>query len=222
MRQNPLKANRPVPPQLYPTVVAGSAGICIAWEDRRAGHTRLYYSHSELGNRFIPPQELNEYKSNRNVYDKGSGVTRVSVAAFGDDEVLAAWMDKSRTGRGHGIFAALGGGGGREFGPNERVHGEKGDELPHNNPATAGNSNGMFVVAWDDYRNGTSDIWLSRYNDDLEWGEDISPTPASGPGEQTNPSIYLDDRGNLHLVWIERNSPGSPTSVRYARGRWKP
>lgn len=206
-------------PQLYPTIAAGPAGICLAWEDRRAGHTRLYYSHSDQGERFLPPRELNEYLSNRNDYDMGSGVTRVSIAAFGEDEVLAAWMDKSRAGRGHGIFAALGGGGGTEFGPNERVHGDKGDELPHSNPSAAGNPGGLFIVAWDDYRQGSSDIWLSWYNDDMEWSGDASPSPASGSGEQTNPSVFLDDVGNIHLAWIERIRPDAPTRIGYALGR---
>jgi len=215
----PVETGPAQAPQLYPTIAAGPAGICIAWEDRRAGHTRLYYSHSDQGGKFQPPLELNEYLSNRNAYDKGSGVTRVSIAAFAADEVLAAWMDKSRTGRGHGIFAALGGGGGVEFGPNERVHGDKGDELPHSNPSVAGNSEGLFIIAWDDYRQGSSDIWASWYTDDMEWSEDVSPSPASGAGEQTNPSIFLDDLGNLHLAWVERARPGAPTRIWYALGR---
>jgi hypothetical protein len=206
-------------PQLYPTIAAGPAGICLAWEDRRAGHTRLYYSHSVRGEKFRPPRELNEYLSNRNDYDMGSGVTRVSIAAFGEDEVLAAWMDKRRAGRGHGIFAALGGDGGTEFGPNERVHGDIGDELPHSNPSAAGNPGGLFIVAWDDYRQGSSDIWLSWYSDDVEWSGDVSPSPASGSGEQTNPSVFLDDPGNIHLAWIERIRPDAPTRIWYALGR---
>ncbi|MCP3869001.1 MAG: hypothetical protein GY703_13050 [Gammaproteobacteria bacterium] len=206
-------------PQLYPAIEAGPAGICVVWEDRRAGHTRLYYSHSSPDGRFVPPLELNEYFTNRNSYDRGSGVTRVSMAGFGQDEVVAAWMDKRRNGRGYGIYSALGTGGGSEFGPNERVQGEEGDEKPHSNPTTAGNTAGEFLVAWDDFRRGTSDIWMSWYNDDLEWSQDLSPSPAGGPGEQTNPSMVLDDQGWLHLAWVSRDKPGGPTRIWYARGR---
>lgn len=205
---------------LFPSLAAGGAGVCVAWEDRRAGHTRLLVSrtrHRTLA--FEPPRHLNEFFSGRNIYDQGSGVTRVSLAAFGADEVLAAWMDKRRGGLGYGIFAALGADGGGIFGPNEKVHGAEGDRQPHYNPASAGNARGDFVVAWDDFRRGDADIWLSAYNDDEEWGQDFSPPPASGRGEQSHPAVALDDDGDLHLLWMERADPDAPGRLWYSRGR---
>ena len=147
------------------------------------------------------------------------GILYYGFTAFFNPILSEFGWTRAATRRGYGIFAALGGGGGMEFGPNERVHGEKGDELPHSNPSVAGNPEGLFVIAWDDYRQGSSDIWLSRYNDDMEWSADVSPSPASGAGEQTNSSIYLDDRGDLHLIWVERDRPGAPTRIWYAHGR---
>jgi hypothetical protein len=206
-------------PVQFPSLAFNDAGLCIAWEDRRAGHTRLLVSHSpDAARAFEPPRHLNEFFSNRNQYDKGSGVTRVSLASFGADEIVAAWMDKRRGGTGYGIFAALGAEGGAMFGPNEKVHGEPGDTQPHYNPATAGNAAGGFVVAWDDFRHGDSDVWLSAYNDDLEWGEDFSPTVAGGAGEQTHPAIALDPEGGLHLFWIERADTDAPSRLWYSYG----
>lgn len=207
-------------PVLFPSISASGAGLCVAWEDRRSGHTRLLFSHSsDLVQGFSSPQSLNEYYSNRNEYDMGNGVTRVSITAFAEDEVLAAWMDKRRGQAGYGIFAALGADGGESFGPNEKVHGMEGDELPHYNPATAGNLESEFVVTWDDFRLGDSDIWLSTYNDDSEWGKDFAPTVASGQGEQSHPSIALDEAGNLHLLWIERSDLQAPTRLWYSQGK---
>jgi hypothetical protein len=160
---------------LFPSIAVNDAGLSVAWEDRRAGHTRLLVSHSpDQAQSFGEPQHLNEFLSNRNQYDQGNGVTRVSLASFAQDEILAAWMDKRRGGLGYGIFAALGSDGGAIFGPNEKVHGEAGDKQPHYNPAVAGNPDGDFVVAWDDFRRGDSDIWLSAYNEDDEWSQDFS------------------------------------------------
>jgi len=207
-------------PLLYPSIAVSPAGLCVAWEDRRQGHTRLLYSYSSDGGlNFTAPEHLNEYLSNRNVYDKGNGVTRVSITAFSDEEVLAAWMDKRRGTVGYGIYAALGDEAGLSFGPNEKVHSEKGDTQPHYNPATAGNRQGDFLVAWDDFRSGDSDIWLSAYNDDDEWSEDFAPPVASGPGEQTHASVALDENGGLHLLWLERDDPLSPTRLWYSHGR---
>ena len=207
-------------PVLFPAIAVNGAGICVAWEDRRAGHTRLLVSHArDAGKTFTEPQFLNEFFSNRNQYDRGSGVTRVSLASFAQDEILAAWMDKRRGGKGYGIFAALGADAGDSFGPNEKVHGEEGDTQPHYNPATAGNQAGDFVIAWDDFRRGDSDIWISAHNPDLEWSLDYAPPVASGDGEQSHPSIALDEQGNLHLVWIERALPDGPSRLWYSPGR---
>ena len=209
-------------PVQFPSISVNTAGLCVAWEDRRSGHTRLLLSYSPNAETpFGPVQNLNEFFSERNEYDKGSGVTRVTTASFGEDEIVAAWMDKRRGGVGYGIFAALGAEGGDIFGPNEKVHGEQGDKQPHYNPATAGNPAGDFVVAWDDFRNGDSDIWLSNYTDDLEWSEDFSPAVASGAGEQSHPSIALDADGGLHLLWIERSDPNAPSRLWYSYGRPK-
>ncbi|MCP4877412.1 MAG: hypothetical protein GY896_18280 [Gammaproteobacteria bacterium] len=212
-------------PVLFPSLAVNSAGLCVAWEDRRAGHTRLLFSHStDAGITFTEPQFLNEFFSNRNQYDQGNGVTRVSLASFAQDEILAAWMDKRRGGLGYGIFAALGAEAGANFGPNEKVHGAEGDRQPHYNPATAGNPAGDFAIAWDDFRRGDSDVWISSYNDDDEWGEDYTPAVASGSGEQSHPAVTLDGAGNLHLLWIERAQQDAPSQLwySYAQARNQP
>ena len=209
-------------PVLFPVLTLNAAGLGVAWEDRRAGHTRLMFSHSKDGAKhFNQSQSLNEFYSNRNEYDKGNGVTRVSMSSFAEDETIAAWMDKRRGENGYGIYGAMSSDGGASFGPNERIHSERGDKLPHYNPATAGNVAGDFVVVWDDFRNENSDIWLSSYTDDLEWSEDFSPAIASGAGEQTHPAVALDVQGNLHLIWMERAEANSPGQLWYGFGTRK-
>jgi len=206
-------------PVFHPSLAAGDAGLSIAWEDRREGHTRILFSHSsDKGISFTDPIALNEFFSDRNEYDKGNGVTRVSMFSFGGDEVLAAWMDKRRRGAGYGIFSALGSDSGESFGPNEKVHDNNGDLKPHYNPAAAGNRAGSFVIAWDDFRKGTSDIWLSHYDEDDEWGLDISPVVASGKSEQSHPSVYLDELGGIHLLWLQREDVNAPGQLWYSRG----
>lgn len=219
LRRTAVEADGVETELLLPALAASKSGLCIAWEDRRAGHTRLLVAHSgERAVSFAAPQHLNEFYSNRNQYDRGSGVTRVSLAAFAEDEILAAWMDKRRGGLGYGIFAALGSDGGKVFGPDEKVHGQQGDRQPHHNPATAGNARGALVVAWDDFRRGDSDVWLSYYDENDEWSEDLAPAPASGAGEQSHPAIALDDAGRLHLLWLERAAPDAPTRLWYSLG----
>jgi len=213
---NPVESSTVNTPILFPTMASNEAGLYVAWEDRAAGHTRLKFSFSsDQGKSFIEPQNLNEFYSNRTEYDKGSGVTRVSIASFGEDEIVSAWMDKRRSG-GYGIFASIGSDG--SFGPNEKIHGPKGDKLPHSNPATSGNSDGIVVVAWDDYRTGDSDIWFASFDEDGEWDANFSPATASGPGEQSHASVAIDKTGGVHLIWIERETPLAPTRLWYSYG----
>jgi hypothetical protein len=220
LSRNRVEASPVGTPMLFPSVSASPAGLNVAWEDRRSGHTRLLYSYSrDRGLTFSAPEYLNEFQSGRNVYDKGSGVTRVSLHPFGQDEVLAAWMDKRRSNTGYGIYAALASDGGESYGPNERVHGEPGDKQPHYNPATAGNRKGEFVVAWDDFRSGNSDIWLSSLDANGEWSKDFSPPVATGNLEQSHASVAMDADGNLYLLWIEREDSTSATTLWYSFGR---
>jgi hypothetical protein len=216
LSRQPVESPAIETPVLFPTLALNETGLYLAWEDRAAGHTRLKFSFStDVGKSFIEPSYLNEFYSNRTEYDKGSGVTRVSMASFGVDEIVAAWMDKRRGG-GYGIFASIGSDG--AFGPNEKIHGSEGDRLPHYNPATSGNTDGMVVVAWDDYRAGDSDIWMTTIDETGEWGENFSPPTASGLGEQSQASVALDESGGLHLTWVERESPLAPTQLWYSYG----
>jgi len=212
-----IEPNSVESPLLMPGISLAENSICVAWEDRRAGHTRILYSYAQLPDlQFSEPESLNEYLSNRNEYDKGNGVTRVTLASRGDGEIVATWMDKRRGGKGYGIFAALGDEAGASFGPNEKVHSAAGDEQPHYNPAVAANGQGDFVIAWDDFRQGDLDIWLSNYNDDEEWTEDYAPELASGVGEQSHASVALDADGGLHLFWVEREHSLAPTRLWYS------
>jgi len=206
----PVEAGGVATPVQFPSLAVNDDGICIAWEDRRAGHTRIVYSGTQdPAAGFAEPRDLNEYFSERNVYDRGSGATRVVLASFGGDEIIAAWMDKRREGAGYGIFASFADGACEIIGPNEKVHGAEGDRLPHRNPAVAGNAGGDFVVAWDDFRRGDADIWLSAYDSDQAWSADHAPSPASGAGEQTNPSVTLDDSDAAAGRAEGRRSPAS-------------
>lgn len=212
--------SEPLPtPLIMPSLTASESGISIAWEDRRAGHTRILIAFGSPELEFSLPLNLNEFFSNRNEYDKGNGATRVSLAAFSETELIAAWMDKRRGSTGYGIYTSIGDFSDQSTAPNEKAHGIKGDEQPHYNPAVSGNAEGDFVVAWDDFREGNADIWLSYYTEDFVWSEDNAPSVASGPGEQTHPSIAMDETGNLHLLWIERNDLNSPGKLYYTVGK---
>jgi hypothetical protein len=93
-----------------------------------------------------------------------------------------------------------------------------GDAIAQWHVAVAGNRRGDLVIAWDDDRDGSADIWLTRRSAD-GYSENFTLPETSGPARQSDPAIALDEAGNLHLAWIER-APGSDGATRLRYTVW--
>lgn len=200
----PVDAKPPVQDQLYPSLAASGEGVAIAWEDRRHMHTRLYYSYSTDGSKFSAPQLLNQFIPSENPqYGSGTGVTRVALASNFQNLVSATWMDKRFFQGGYDIYASTSEDGGRSFSKNELVQDIGGENIPQWHPAIAVHPTGVVVVAWDDNRYDTPDIWIS-WREHGVWSDDVSPVQASGAGAQSNPAITIDSKGQLHMAWVTR------------------
>lgn len=207
--------------QLYASLVATGRGYALAWEDRRAGHTRLLTAVSSDGAQWSKPQPLNEIPRSSSAAElglgRGPGVTRVSLAGDGADTVAAVWMDKRDFLSGYDIYAGVSSDGGRGFGANEKAQDAFAAEKPQWHPAVAITPHGV-VAAWDDPRDDSPDLWLSTRLGEKEWSDDFTVAGASGPGSQDNP-VLLWHGGRLHLAWVHKNE--SAAQVRYAQGRWE-
>ncbi len=214
----------PDPPsadQLYPSIVVNRSGVTVAWEDRRRGHTVLYYSHAKDGAHFGTPMMLNELPPRRTtVYGRGTGVARVVLARYDANGVAAVWLDKRNFIEAYDVYAGLSDDGGAHFGPNQKVQDDFATGAAQWHAAIAGDRAGRVVAVWDDARDGTSDIWLS-WRDGDGWSVDETVPSASGPGWQRSPALALDEKGNLHLVWVDRQDENGPTRIRYLFGRPK-
>ncbi len=204
--------------QLYPTVTGLAGRVVVAWEDRRPGHTIIMAAVSPANApcHFSSPQCITEEPSGpRPPYGQGYGVARVAMDRYGPDQLLAAWADKRNFREGYDIYASIyPAAGNRLFGKNIKVQDPFGGVSQQWHPAVAGHASGRVVVAWDDNRDGNANIMLSWLKGD-GWSDDLSVPGASGPSEQNHPSLILDADGNLHLAWVERQSIGGKTRLRY-------
>lgn len=210
----------PVDDQFYPAAVVSDGTLVVAWEDRRPGHTIIMASTARLDDvcTFKAPVRISEPRAgSESGYGKGHGVARVALSGFGEADLMAVWTDKRNYWEGYDIYAAPYVGNGR-FGPNVKVQDEFGDFARQWHVAIAGSPDGRLVVAWDDEREGNSDILLS-WLENGEWSEDLPLPGASGAGHQTHPSLAMDVAGNLHAAWIERMERGGPSRLRYQFGR---
>jgi hypothetical protein len=213
----------PVPPaadQLYPSAMRVDDRWIVAWEDRRPGHTIIMAARQLPGTpcRFSEPQRISaRYEGPPLPYGKGHGVSRVAMATFGEHGGFAAWADKRNFRHGYDIWGASYEPDTGKFGANEWVQDDFGELAKQRNPSVAGHNDGTLVVAWNDEREGHGDIMLS-WRDDSVWSDDWPLPGASGPGQQSHPSIVLDANRNLHAVWVDREAIGGPTRLRYAMG----
>lgn len=205
--------------QLYPDVALTPAGVSVAWEDRRAGHTTLLHTFSKNGRQFDKPKILNEQPPKRSeVYGKGTGVARVALARHGKQSVVAMWLDKRNFLEGYDVYAGFARDG-RHFGRNEKVQDDFGNNISQWHAALAADSRGRVMVVWDDDRDGTADLWLAWPSSVGRWSESQSVPVASGPGQQSSPAVAFDAAGSLHLVWVERETLETPTRLRYAMSK---
>jgi hypothetical protein len=212
-----VKPVDPAPPkqdQLYPTIALTHDGVVIGWEDRRYGHTRLFTAFAPSGSQaFSPLHPLNELKPARsNIYGLGTGAMRVVLASDGGQHIIGSWLDKRDFADGYDVYAAFSHDSGRNFGRNEKVEDMLGANQAQWHAVTAMDHQGHTVVAWDDQRDGSPDVWLSWYTPS-GWSDDDSPKGANGNGSQSHPSMVFDRKGRLHLVFLDRNAGRS--AIRY-------
>jgi hypothetical protein len=208
--------------QSYPSIaeIHGNQTV-VAWEDRSAGHTRLLYAVARDDNAFLAPQQLNEAKwrdVKSGIGVGGTGVMRVALTARGQDGVAAVWADKRDFQSGYDVYGSFASSPKIFFGANEKVQDEFGDNIAQWHPAIAANASGRVAVVWDDDRDGSPDVWLAWRKAD-GWSGDVAVPGASGPGVQSDPSIAMDEAGNLYLAWVEKTDLNSPSKIRFAIGR---
>jgi hypothetical protein len=217
----PVDPEPPAADQLYPAAATVAGRAVAAWEDRRAGHTVIMAGVAEPGRpcRFERPQRISEDPPGPQMpYGKGHGVARVALGADGETGLLAAWADKRHFREGYDVYAARYLPGEDRFGDNVRVQDAFGGLARQWHVAVAGAAGAGPVVAWDDDREGNPDVMLS-WPEAGGWSDDLPIPGASGPSEQTHPAVALDGAGRLHTAWVERETRGGPTRLRYLLGR---
>lgn len=202
--------------QTFPVLAASAQGVMLAWEDRRHGHTVIFGSPARDAQIWSAPVRISGNPTGKQAGDlgRGTGAMRPALAAFGE-RIAAAWLDKRDFLSGYDVYAALTEPGALRFARDAKAQDSFGDAIAQWHVAAAGNASGDLVIAWDDDRDGTPDIWLTRLTA-AGFGENFTLPAASGPGAQSDPAIALDAAGNLHLAWIDRDAAGM-TRLRYLR-----
>ena len=237
-RSNPVDAQPPIEDQAYPALVVNADGsVVVVWEDRRYKHTVMLVANGPDGEHFGAPYRLID--KTRNLITgpaaklgAGMGAMRPTLAGCGSGPiagsenaagagpcVVAVWLDKRDFLSGYDVYAAFSSDGGRSFGRNLKVQDGFDESIAQWHAAVAANNQGRVVAVWDDDRDGNSDIWLANWTG-KGYSDNVAVPAASGPGTQTDPMVFLDDEGRLHLVWLDQADEGAGTRIRYVSAVW--
>lgn len=217
----PVDSLPPVDEQLYPTGAVLQGRLIVAWEDRRPKHTIIMAAIEQepASCRFSAPVRISEKPPGRDLpYGAGHGVSRVALSRITDEHLFAAWADKRNFREGYDIWGAFYRIGKEDFESNEKVQDDFGELSKQHHAVVTGHENGTLLVAWDDEREGNTDVMLSWHKDG-GWSDDWPLPGASDPKLQSNPTVALDKAGNLHAAWVERGEAGGTTQLKYSFGR---
>jgi hypothetical protein len=196
--------------QQNPSVSLDSNGnFVIAWHDSRNIvydiYAQLYSSDgSALGSNFIVNQ------------DPGSAHQSLpSIALVGSGDFVIAWEDE-RDGF-DDIYAQRCSGDGTALGTNFLVND---NSIPSRQsyPSVSGDTNGNFVVAWQDQRNsGSLDIYAQRYDSDGNpLGINWLVNDDGGGTSQYYPSVAMNSSGRFVVTWHDnRNGDNDIYAQRY-------
>lgn len=201
--------------QLYPSVYQSRSGTVVGWEDRRHGNTRIFTAYSTNDKQFTPHRLLNDFRLSRIPrFGQGTGAMRISMDGNGQSQVLASWLDKRDFEGGYDVYAALSEDGGKNFTKNELAQDMFGENTPQWHNTAAVSNDGKLVIAWDDTRDGLSNVYMSERINSV-WSADMSLTETDEINE-THPVICFDNKGSLHIAYIERRKAGS--RIMYMQG----
>ena len=189
--------------QWYPYVAMDSSNrAVVVWMDTRDSRFSLYCRRYRADGLPDGP----DFR----VGDAGSEQAYASVAMNSQGYAIAAWMDNREGGR-HQIYCQRFGSDGAPVGSNFRVNADSGDAY-HGYPACAIADNGQFVVAWEDTRNGSYDVymqWFDSTGTPLDGNLRVNDNAAGT--DCYSPTCAFDRTGRLAVAFNdERENTGNP------------
>ncbi|UCE37654.1 MAG: BNR-4 repeat-containing protein [Thermoplasmata archaeon] len=191
--------------QMAPSLAVNATGtLFIAWEDNRAGNADIYFANSTDGGATWGSTNL-PVNTDGGPFPQEKPV----IAVDSNGVVYAVWHD-ARSGTNWDIYSAYSSDGGATWNhPNVEVSNDTTNSFQLN-PTIAVDSNGIIYSAWEDQRDGDSDIYFAKSEDGgMTWSKPNKRVNTyATDNESYNPSIAVDSNDNVYLVW-EDNRDGN-------------
>ncbi len=187
----------------------GHGNFVVVWEDYRNGNADIYAQRYDADGHALGTN----FKVNDDSGSVDQRFPAIGVDSAGN--VVVVWQDERN---GHAdIFAQRYAANGSVLDVNFQINDDTGSEN-HVGPAIAVDGKGNFMIVWEDYRNGDTDIYARRYAiDGSAIGASFKVNDDSVSARQFEPAITMDGAGNFVVVWTDgRNDKGDIYLQRYA------
>ena len=185
-------------------VRVGTRGnVYVAWTDRRnEGISDVYFAKSaDGGATFSPNIPVNTYMDQSQGYPK---------MALDEDEVIyVVWNDSRNLYKKNGrdVFMARSLDSGDSFEPEIKINDAKVPAaFEYFYPTITAWGKGHVAIAWEDKREGTYDVYLTRSDNG---GSSFRPSwrlNSAEKGSQSVPDIVMDSMGHVHCTWRDERS----------------
>ncbi|MFC2088997.1 T9SS type A sorting domain-containing protein, partial [Calditrichota bacterium] len=142
-----------------------------------------------------------------------------AIAMDGSGNFVITWHDyrNDNTYNHADIYAQRYSSNGSTLGSNFKVNDDAGS-VRHENPDIAVDSNGNFVITWQDLRNFRFDIYAQRYNSNGGvLGSNFRVNDDSDLGVQTSSAIAVEGNGNFVIAWEDTRNELPNISDIYAQ-----
>ncbi|MCK4523701.1 hypothetical protein KAU15_02135, partial [candidate division WOR-3 bacterium] len=184
-----------------------TGNFVIVWYDERNGNSDIYSQRYDntgtaQGTNFI----VNDDAGTASQHE-------ASVSMDKTGNFVITWMDERNSN--YDIYSQRYDSTGLAQGTNFIINDDAGVAY-QGNPSVSMDKTGNFVIVWDDYRNGNSDIYSQMYDSTgLAQGTNFMVNNVSR-AHQYRPSGTMDNAGNFVITWMdERNDNWDIYSQRY-------
>jgi len=190
--------------QGYPAIAIDRGGKAIVvWSDRRNDYGDIYAQRLDGSGNKLWVAEVR--------VNSDSGTTSQwcpAVAVDGNGNAIVVWQDSRGSGD---IYAQkLDADGNKLWTTDVRVNSDSGTAWQWF-PTVAARGNGNAIVAWEDFRSGSSDIYAQKLNagGDKLWTSDVRVNSDSGTASHEFPAVVVDGSADAVIVWHDdRNGSG--------------
>lgn len=190
---------------LNPDIACSGEFVYVAWQDERDGDLKnenIYYSWSNDGGESWQATDTNIDQD-----PEGETISLEPRIAAAGDVVYVVWID-SRNGAFDILFNMSADNGVTWLSEPRRIDADDEGESFSSNPRFAVDGEGLIVVAWEDLRNGWSDIYINRSTDHgLSWGATDKRLDVIEGVDSVEPRI-AESEGHVYVAWTDKPVDG--------------